>query len=169
MPQEIERKFLVTDDSWRADATGQTYYQGYIVTTAPGQSVRIRIAGNRAYLTIKGPATGLSRAEFEYEIPTDDAQEMLNTLCDRPFIEKIRYRLPIGSVVWEIDEFKGENAGLIVAEVELETAEQFFERPAWLGREVSGEVRYYNASLVRNPFSRWEREEMGDGEWGMGS
>ena len=100
MPQEIERKFLVTSDSWRTDATGKPYCQGYIATTAPGQSVRVRIAGDTAYLTIKGPTQGLSRAEFEYEIPLSDAKEMLETLCDRPFIEKIRYRLPIGSVVW---------------------------------------------------------------------
>ena len=155
MPQEIERKFLVTSDSWRTAATGEPYCQGYIATTAPGQSVRVRIAGDTAYLTIKGPTQGLSRAEFEYEIPLSDAKEMLETLCDRPFIEKIRYRLPIGSVVWEIDEFKGENAGLIVAEVELKEENQTFERPDWLGKEVSGETKYYNASLVSYPYANW--------------
>ncbi|MEM6598958.1 MAG: CYTH domain-containing protein [Cyanobacteria bacterium P01_D01_bin.36] len=157
MPQEIERKFLVANDSWRANATGELYCQGYIATTAPGHSVRVRIAGDRAYLTIKGPTQGLSRAEFEYEIPVVDAQEMLHTLCDRPLIEKMRYRLPIGPIVWEIDEFKGENAGLIIAEVELDTEEQSFERPGWLGQEVSGETQYYNASLVNNPYSKWSQ------------
>lgn len=155
MPQEIERKFLVTSDRWKADATGEPYCQGYIATTAPGQSVRVRIAGDRAYLTIKGPTQGVSRAEFEYEIPMTDAKEMLETLCDRPFIEKIRYRLPIDEIVWEIDEFKGENTGLIVAEVELETEDQAFEPPDWLGKEVSGDAKYYNASLVSYPYSKW--------------
>lgn len=155
MPQEIERKFLVTSDSWKANAVGEPYCQGYIATTAPGQSVRVRIAGDRAYLTIKGPTQGVSRAEFEYEIPIGDAKEMLETLCDRPFIEKIRHRLPIGAVVWEIDEFKGENTGLIVAEVELKTEDQAFDQPDWLGKEVSGDTKYYNASLVSYPYSTW--------------
>ena len=124
MPQEIERKFLVTSDSWRTDATGKPYCQGYIATTAPGQSVRVRIAGDTAYLTIKGPTQGLSRAEFEYEIPVFDAQEMLHTLCYRPLIVKMRYRLPIGPIVWEIDEIKGENAGVIISEVELDIEKQ---------------------------------------------
>ena len=156
MAQEIERKFLVTNDSWRAAAAGKRYCQGYIATTKPGHSVRVRIAGDQAYLTIKGPSTGLSRAEFEYEIPTGDAGKMLETLCDRPLIEKTRYRLPIGPVVWEIDEFIGENAGLIVAEVELENEAQSVDLPDWVGLEVSGESKYYNQSLVRNPYSRWD-------------
>ncbi|MEL7052829.1 MAG: CYTH domain-containing protein [Cyanobacteria bacterium J06634_6] len=157
MGTEIERKFLVTNDSWRAASTGKRYCQGYISTTQPGHSVRVRIAGSRAYLTIKGPSQGLSRAEFEYEIPLDDAQEMLETLCDRPLIEKTRYCLPIGPVVWEIDEFIGENAGLVVAEVELKNAEQPVALPDWIGQEVSGEPRYYNQSLVKNPYSQWAK------------
>ena len=124
MPQEIERKFLVTSDSWRTDATGKPYCKGYIATTAPGQGVRVRIAGDTAYLTIKGPTQGLSRAEFEYEIPLSDAKEMLHTLCYRPLIVKMRYRLPIGPIVWEIDEIKGENAGVIISEVELDIEKQ---------------------------------------------
>ncbi len=155
MPTEIERKFLVTNDSWRATATGENYCQGYIATTAPGRSVRVRIAGAKAYLTIKGPTNGLSRAEYEYAIPLDDAREMLETLCDRPLIEKIRYRLPIGPLVWEIDEFKGENVGLLIAEVELQTEDQTIELPDWVGEDVSGIPKYYNASLVRRPYSRW--------------
>ena len=157
MAQEIERKFLVISDSWRGQVQGQAYCQGYIATARPGHSVRIRIAGDRGYLTIKGPSTGLSRAEFEYPIPIADAQEMLETLCIRPFIEKVRYRLPIGNLIWEIDEFKGENAGLIIAEVELQSEEQSIERPDWIGTEVSGDPRYYNASLVKRPYSQWEK------------
>ncbi len=155
MAQEIERKFLVINDRWRALATGEPYRQGYLATARPGQSVRVRIAGAQGYLTIKGPTQGLTRAEFEYAIPVSDAEEMLETLCDRPLIEKKRYRLPIGNLVWEIDEFTGENAGLIVAEVELLSEDQPFEKPDWLGREVSGEARYYNASLVKSPYSDW--------------
>ncbi|MEO0704992.1 MAG: CYTH domain-containing protein [Cyanobacteria bacterium J06649_5] len=155
MAKEIERKFLVADDSWRKGATGKPYCQGYIATAQADQSVRVRIAGERGYLTIKGPPQGLTRAEFEYEIPLGDAQAMLETLCQRPFIEKVRYRLPIGEVVWEIDEFEGANAGLIVAEIELQSEEQPFERPDWLGEEVSGQTRYYNSALVKQPYSEW--------------
>ncbi len=155
MAQEIERKFLVINDDWRSRATAKPYRQGYIATAKIGQSVRVRIAGDTGYLTVKGPAQGLSRVEFEYVIPVNDAQEMLETLCLSPLIEKIRYRLPIDNVVWEIDEFTGENAGLIVAEVELASEDQPFEKPSWLGKEVSGEARYYNASLVKKPYSRW--------------
>ena len=159
MAQEIERKFLVVGDGWRALATGEKYCQGYIGTTTPGHSVRERNAGETAYINIKGPSSGLRRAEFEYSIPVSDAQEMLNMLCDRPFIEKIRYRLPIGSLVWEIDEFTGENAGLLVAEVELQDEAQSVELPDWVGEEVSGDPKYYNASLVTYPYSAWERGE----------
>ncbi len=155
MAQEIERKFLVVSDSWRQLAVGQPYCQGYIATVRPGQSVRIRTAGNQGYLTIKGPVRGLSRAEFEYAIPVIEAREMLETLCDRPLIEKTRYRLPVDDVVWEIDEFAGENVGLIVAEVELRSEDQQITLPDWVGREVSGEARYYNASLVKNPYAQW--------------
>ena len=157
MPQEIERKFLVINDSWRSRATAKPYRQGYIATAEVGQSVRVRIAGLAGYLTVKGPAQGLTRAEFEYAIPVGDAAELLETLCMSPLIEKVRYRLPIGNLVWEIDEFTGENAGLIVAEVELASENQPFDKPDWLGREVSGESRYYNASLVKNPYSHWPR------------
>ncbi|MGB3788134.1 MAG: CYTH domain-containing protein [Phormidesmis sp.] len=155
MAKEIERKFLVISDSWRPSATGKLYCQGYIATAVRGQSVRVRIAGDQGYLTIKGPTDGLSRAEFEYPIPIADAKEMLDTLCVQPLIEKTRYRLPLGEVVWEIDEFKGENAGLIIAEVELASESQSVALPDWVGAEVSGQAKYYNASLVRNPYSNW--------------
>ncbi|MEL6854232.1 MAG: CYTH domain-containing protein [Cyanobacteria bacterium J06607_13] len=161
MPQEIERKFLVASDRWRdalaaRNLTGQFYCQGYIATVHPGQSVRLRIVGEQGYLTIKGPTEGLSRAEFEYDIPVDDARELLETLCDRPFIEKIRYRLPIDNLVWEIDEFQGDNAGLVIAEVELTSAGQTVSLPDWVGKEVSGDVRYYNSSLVKRPYGQWK-------------
>lgn len=155
MAQEIERKFLVINDSWRSQAAAKLYRQGYIATAQAGKSVRVRTVGETGYLTIKGPARGLARAEFEYAIPVNDAKEMLETLCLSPLIEKNRYRLPIGNIVWEIDEFMGENAGLIVAEVELASENQPFEKPDWLGKEVSGEARYYNASLVKHPYSQW--------------
>ncbi len=155
MAKEIERKFLVVSDRWKASAAGQRYCQGYIATAKVGQSVRVRLVGDRGFLTVKGPVEGLTRAEYEYEIPQRDAAEMLKTLCDRPLIEKTRYRLPIGEVVWEIDEFAGENAGLTVAEVELTSEHQAFERPDWLGEEVSGQAKYYNASLVKYPYSQW--------------
>ncbi len=153
MAVEIERKFLVTGDGWRAQALGTYYCQGYL-NREPERTVRVRIAGDRGYLTVKGKASGLSRLEFEYEIPRADAQALLQ-LCELPPIEKTRYRLPQGAIVWEIDEFAGDNQGLIVAEVELLAPDQPFERPDWLGPEVSHDRRYTNANLVAQPFSRW--------------
>lgn len=155
MAQEIERKFLVVGDRWREQAVGQLYRQGYISTARPGQTVRVRVAGEQGYLTIKGPTTGITRTEFEYPIPLADANEMLETMCDRPIVEKTRYCLPIKDLVWEIDEFAGENAGLIVAEVELTSASQEIDIPAWIGQEVSGDSRYYNASLSAQPYRTW--------------
>lgn len=155
MAKEIERKFLVKDDSWRANAIGRAYSQGYISTARPGQTVRVRIAGDSGYLTLKGPTTGITRAEFEYAIPVAEAKEMLETMCDRPLIQKTRYRLLAGNLVWEIDEFAGENTGLIIAEVELTSESQKIDEPDWLGKEVSGDPRYYNASLVKNPYCNW--------------
>ncbi|MEO0433164.1 MAG: CYTH domain-containing protein [Cyanobacteria bacterium J06656_5] len=154
MAQEIERKFLVQSDAWRSLAAGRYYCQGYIPTQGK-QTVRVRIIGDQGYLTLKGPAIGISRSEFEYEIPLADAQAMLSELCQTPLIEKHRYHIPLGNVVWEIDDFLGENQGLIVAEVELAHAEQVVELPGWIGEEVTGDSRYYNASLVRNPFKNW--------------
>ena len=157
MAIEIERKFLVKSDEWRAQATGLIYRQGYIPTapTAKATSVRVRVVGDRGYLTIKGATAGTSRAEFEYPIPVEDAIEMLETLCDRPFIEKTRYKIPQGELVWEIDEFEGENQGLIVAEVELSDENQTLELPEWIGEEVSHDSRYFNVNLVKHPFSQW--------------
>ncbi|MEM9978306.1 MAG: CYTH domain-containing protein [Cyanobacteria bacterium P01_D01_bin.2] len=154
MAKEIERKFLVQGDTWRTLAEGHYYCQGYIPTQGK-QTVRSRIVGNRGYLTLKGPAVGISRSEFEYEIPLADAQAILAELCQRPLIEKHRYRILLGEVVWEVDEFLGENQGLVVAEVELTYPGQTVDMPGWIGKEVTGEPRYYNSSLVKNPFKNW--------------
>ena len=152
MGTEIERKFLVVGDQWRSLGQGNRYCQGYL-STRP--TVRVRIAGDQGYLTIKGPSDGVSRAEFEYGIPLGDAQTMLATLCQRPFVEKVRTKIPIDGLVWEVDEFMGDNHGLILAEVELTAADQAFEIPSWIGIEVSGDPRYFNSYLVQHPFSTW--------------
>jgi len=132
------------------------YEQGYIATALPGQTVRVRIAGQSGYLTLKGPTKGLSRAEWEYEIPISDAQDMLETLCKSSRIRKKRHLINAADgLVWEIDVFEGSNAGLIVAEVELSTEAQQLELPNWIGTEVSDDPRYFNANLVEHPFSDW--------------
>ena len=155
MAVEIERKFLVKGESWRSLTQGVAYRQGYI-SAQKNTTVRVRVVGEQGYLTIKGPTQGKSRAEFEYGIPVEDAQEMLETLCDRPLIEKIRFKLKQNGLVWEIDEFLGENQGLILAEVELEDENQTIELPNWVGKEVSDDSRYFNASLVKQPYSQWQ-------------
>lgn len=156
MGQEIERKFLLAGDHWRGLAEGVHYRQGYLQNT-PGCTVRVRIAGNNGYLTIKGATTGISRSEYEYAIPLEDAKAMLDTLCPQPQIEKLRYVIPYEGFVWEVDEFLGLNQGLVVAEIELADAEQRFPSPDWIGREVSGDHRYANASLCLHPYSTWEK------------
>jgi len=155
MGTEIERKFLVVGDEWRRLGTGSAYWQGYLVSE-PGRVVRVRIAGEQGFLTIKGATTGISRPEFEYPIPVEDARELLETLCDRPFIQKTRYRVPWEGLVWEIDEFQGDNQGLIIAEIELPNADHPLILPTWIGEEVSHDPRYYNANLVKLPFSKWQ-------------
>ena len=154
MGEEIERKFLVTDESWRDTAVGTPFRQGFL-STAPERTVRIRVAGDRCTLTIKSKSVGARRAEYEYAIPLDDARELLDTLCIRPLIEKVRYVLEHGGHTWEVDVFEGDNAGLIVAEVELESEEEAFERPSWLGEEVTHDPRYFNSNLVEHPFKDW--------------
>lgn len=151
---EIERKFLVVSDQWRALATGTLYRQGYI-PTLDDRTVRVRIAGQQGYLTIKGKTQGIARSEFEYQIPVEDAAQLLDTICEAPLIEKYRYRIPLDGLVWEVDEFLGENQGLIIAEVELEDVAQAIALPSWIGQEVSGELRYYNSNLAKHPFRRW--------------
>ncbi|MDB9374759.1 CYTH domain-containing protein [Nodularia sphaerocarpa] len=154
MAKEIERKYLLKEDTWRKIAQGIVYCQGYIATKDQ-TTVRVRIVGNQGYLTIKGPSVEYSRLEFEYPIPVEDAQEMLNTLCQKPFIEKIRYKVEWDGLIWEIDEFDGLNKGLIIAEVELSDENQQISLPPWIGEEVSHDPRYFNSYLVRNPFSKW--------------
>jgi adenylate cyclase len=154
MAAEIERKFLVNGDSWRKLAQGSRYVQGYI-STAKQATVRVRIVGTQGYLTIKGATVQYTRSEFEYPIPVEDAQEMLDTLCDRPLIEKMRYRIEYGNLLWEIDEFAGVNQGLIIAEVELSDEQQQIELPMWIGEEVSDNPKYFNSNLVKHPFSEW--------------
>lgn len=154
MAIEIERKFLVTGDGWRTLGQGKVYRQGYIAR-GQGRTVRVRIAGDQGYLTIKGAAQGLARPEFEYAIPLADAEQLLAGLCDRPLIEKTRYRVPWSGLVWEIDEFWGDNQGLILAEVELTDEHQAIDRPDWIGEDVSHDTRYYNANLVNYPFCQW--------------
>ncbi len=154
MGTEIERKFLLQGDAWRSLAVGVRYRQGYL-SSAKERTVRIRTAGDTAFLTIKGLATGATRAEYEYAIPLADGNEMLDTLAEQPLIEKVRYTIAHGNAIWEIDEFLGENQGLVVAEVELSSEDQRFDRPQWLGEEVTGDPRYYNSSLVAHPYNRW--------------
>jgi CYTH domain-containing protein len=120
------------------------------------RTVRVRTVGDQGFLTVKGITVGASRSEYEYEIPVADANEMLDRLCERPLIEKTRYRIPHGGLVWEIDEFEGENRGLVTAEVELKDQQQAVTPPNWVGEEVTGDPRYFNANLVAKPFSSWE-------------
>jgi CYTH domain-containing protein len=154
MPVEIERKFLVTGSGWRTAGAGARYRQGYL-SQRQDITVRVRATNERGYLTIKGSTSGASRPEYEYPIPLAHANELLDTLCIRPIIEKTRYRLEYRGLVWEVDEFEGENAGLVIAEVELDAEGQAVELPDWVGEEVTGDTRYYNASLVTNPYSAW--------------
>ncbi|MEM7135942.1 MAG: CYTH domain-containing protein [Myxococcota bacterium] len=156
MGQEIERKFLICDDGWRARATGTRFRQGFL-STEPERTVRVRLAGAVGTLTIKGRTVGATRSEFEYEIPVHDAEFLLDNLCRRPLIEKVRYVTAVGPHTWEIDVFEGENDGLVVAEIELATEDEPFERPAWLGDEVTDDPRYFNANLVQMPFREWGR------------
>lgn len=154
MGTEIERKFLLKDDGWRGLAEGVVYRQGYL-NTDKGRTVRIRTIDKKGYLTIKGPAKGGVRQEFEYEIPYADAVEMLHGMAVSPIVEKKRHKIPFGGFTWEVDEFSGDNRGLVLAEIELEHPAQVFDRPPWIGREVTDDSRYYNSNLARNPFVNW--------------
>ena len=154
MPIEIERKFLIANNSWQnAGPQGLRMSQGYLCR-ASGRTVRVRLAGEKAWLTIKGAAEGISRSEFEYEIPAEDAKELL-ALCESTVIDKTRYRIPLGEHVWEVDVFHGDNDGLIVAEVELTNESEIPEMPDWIGEEVSDDRRYANSNLSKTPFSEW--------------
>jgi adenylate cyclase len=152
--EEIERKFLVSGEAWRETAEGTRYRQGFL-STEPERTVRVRVAGPRGSITVKGKSVGARRAEFEYEIPVADAERMLDTLCQRPLIEKVRYTLAVGPHTWEIDVFEGSNAGLLVAEIELSSEDEAFEKPEWVGDEVTDDPRYFNSNLVANPYGTW--------------
>ena len=152
---EIERKFLVANDAWRGQGRPTLMRQGYLVADQV-RTVRVRIEGERAVITIKSKSEGASRGEWEYEIPVPDAAELLERLCEQPLVEKVRHRIEHAGHTWEVDEFQGENAGLVVAEIELGSEDEAFETPDWIGREVTGDPRYYNSSLIRLPYSKWK-------------
>lgn len=154
MAKEIERKFLVKGDSWRSQGNGKRYRQGYL-STVKERTVRVRAAGDQGFITVKGVNVGPTRSEYEYEIPLADANEILDRLCERPLIEKTRYRIPFGGMTWEVDEFEEENRGLITAEVELTHENQAVSLPVWIDAEVTDDPRYFNSNLVAHPFSKW--------------
>ena len=155
MGKEIERKFLVNAEKWKdLDKPDPLHFrQGYFTTT-PGKSIRIRKSEDKSYLTIKSETAGTTRSEFEYEIPNDDAQELLDKFCDAE-LEKNRYNIFYKNKKWEVDVFLKDNGGLVLAEIELESPNEYFERPSWIDREVTDEKKYYNANLVRTPFKKW--------------
>ncbi len=155
MAKEIERKFLVIADDWRGAATGSVrYLQGYLANGARS-SVRIRIDGDHAWLNIKSATLDIERMEYEYPVPLADGEEMLARLCEGRLVEKRRWFVPHEGQVWEVDVFEGENEGLVVAEIELDSADEDFARPPWIGEEVSHDGRYYNVYLARHPYSTW--------------
>lgn len=156
MGLEIERKFLVINEQWKSHVESESQLkQGYLATQS-NATIRVRIAENQAMLNIKGATTGIRRSEYEYEIPLQDAQEMLDNLTEESIIDKVRYQVRCGDHIWDLDVFHGENKGLIIAEVELSTEDESFVVPEWAGLEVSGDSKYYNASLVRNPYRYWK-------------
>ena len=154
MAKEIERKFLVKSDAWRKLAEGTLYRQGYL-NSIKERTVRIRTVGNEAFLTIKGLTVGATRSEYEYPIPMADCNAMLDTLAEKPIIEKKRYKIKKDGLTWEVDEFFGDNQGLIVAEVELQSEAQAIAKPDWIGEEVTGDPRYFNANLIKHPYAKW--------------
>ena len=156
MATEIERKFLVLDDSWRQQADRATpMRQGYM-SGGERASVRVRVQGEQAFLNIKSATLGVWRREYDYPIPLGDAEEILDHLCEGPLIEKTRYHVEHAGHTWEVDVFEGDNAGLVVAEIELDSEDQPFEKPPWAGDEVSHDPRYYNVCLVKHPFKAWK-------------
>jgi adenylate cyclase len=155
MATEIERKFLIINDSWRKEADEGIYMvQGYMGSNEKS-SIRIRINGDKANLNIKSKTIGIQRSEFDYPIPVDEAKDILETLCDKPFVEKTRYHVLHDGKKWEIDVFAGDNNGLIVAELELESTDEEFSMPDWAGEDVSDDPRYYNVCLVTHPYKDW--------------
>ncbi|SHG52311.1 CYTH domain-containing protein [Massilia sp. CF038] len=154
MGVEIERKFLLVGEDWRALGEPVLLRQGYL-SSDPERTVRVRIEGQGATLTIKGRSVGATRAEWEYPIPLADAADLLDRLCQQPLIEKYRRRIPFDGNVWEVDEFLGANQGLAFAEIELASESQAFTKPHWIGEEVTHDRRYFNSNLIKQPFSSW--------------
>ena len=155
MAREIERKFLVKTGAWTPQGAGTHFRQGYL-NSQKERVVRVRIQGGQATLTIKGPTAGITRSEFEYPIPLDDAAVLLETLCEQPVIDKHRHVEQHGGHTWEIDVFHGDNEGLVVAEVELASEHDALTLPSWAGADVSSDPRYFNSNLLKHPYSRWQ-------------
>lgn len=157
MAREIERKFLVVNDKWCDHVSSSDYFrQGYLTNTTRC-SIRVRVSDDKGYLNLKSATLDIQRTEYEYEIPRHEAQEMLDHFCEDPPIEKTRYYVPHDKHLWEIDVFDGANAGLIVAEIELDDIDESFAKPEWAGQEVSDDSRYYNVCLVKHPFNEWDK------------
>lgn len=159
MGLEIERKFLVLNDNWKSQVDskfpqGILFKQAYI--PSHGATVRVRIEGVKAFLNIKSKTKGISRLEFEYEIPMSDALQLLDQVCDQNQIHKIRYHVYLNNLKWEIDVFQGDNQGLVVAELEVPSEDYIFQKPDWIGKEVSSDSKYYNVNLASNPFKNWK-------------
>lgn len=154
MAKEIERKFIVDTSRWSPQGLGMRVRQGYLPTSGK-TAVRVRITGEGAWLTLKGENKGPVRSEFEYPVPISDAHQILDELCERPFIEKTRYLVDYAGATWEVDVFEGENAGLVIAEIELTSENQKINLPSWVLNEVTDDPRYYNVNLVSRPFSAW--------------
>lgn len=158
MGKEIEYKYLVLSDAYKNLGTRTYYKQGYL-STDKERTVRVRIIDGCGYITVKGRTQGATRTEFEYEIPKEDANLMLDTLCIKPLIEKYRYKIPIDALTWEVDEFLNENQGLVIAEIEVPREGYLIEKPDWIGEEVTGDVRYYNSNLIHHPYTKWKNNE----------
>ncbi len=155
MGQEIEHKFLVVGDDWRSQVRSSTrIVQGYLAHTDRA-TIRVRIRSEKAYLTLKGPSSGIARSEYEYPIPVADAQAMLDEMAAGPVVDKVRHLIDVDGFTWELDVFAGENSGLVMAEVEVPSADTEFPLPEWAGQEVSDDPRYYNVNLAQNPYRNW--------------
>ncbi|APQ17189.1 CYTH domain-containing protein [Maribacter hydrothermalis] len=155
---EIERKFLVKSDDYKYKASSKTRIVQGFLNTDPNRTVRVRIKGDLGFITVKGKSneTGTSRFEWEKEIAVEEADALLK-LCEKGILDKCRYEIPIGNHVYEVDEFYGDNLGLIIAEIELNSEEEKFDKPTWLAAEVTGEIKYYNSQLSKTPYNKWQR------------
>ncbi|MBT3251142.1 MAG: CYTH domain-containing protein [Candidatus Marinimicrobia bacterium] len=154
MKTEIERKFLVINNKYKELAEGTFYHQGYL-NWQKERIVRVRKINDKGFLTVKGITMGATRLEYEYEIPVNDANDLLNEICEKPTIRKYRFKIPFAGLIWEVDEFLDDNRGLIVAEIELEYEKQTFNKPDWIGDEVTYDHRYFNSNLIKNPINTW--------------